>query len=91
MADGGFRPAFNAPYAADPTSGAVAGMSVDDVGSDMVAIWRARMSTEDASAIYEQRVVTVEHVNAQARSSGLTRFILRGTAEDRGPLAWTGR
>lgn len=35
MADGGFRPAYNVQYAADTGSGAVAGVSVDNVGSDM--------------------------------------------------------
>ena len=34
MAAGGFRPADNVQFAADPRSGAVAGMSVDNVGSD---------------------------------------------------------
>ena len=35
MADGGFRPAYNVQFAADTQSGAVAGVSVDNVGSDM--------------------------------------------------------
>ncbi len=35
MADGGFRPAYNVQFAADTTSGAVAGVSADNVGSDM--------------------------------------------------------
>jgi hypothetical protein len=35
MADGGFRPAYNVQFAADTKSGAVAGVSVDNVGSDM--------------------------------------------------------
>ena len=35
MADGGFRPAYNVQFAADTGSGAVAGVSVDNVGSDM--------------------------------------------------------
>ena len=35
MADGGFRPAYNVQFAADTTSGAVAGVSVDNLGSDM--------------------------------------------------------
>ncbi len=34
MADGGFRPADNAQFAADNRSGAVAGVSVDYTGSD---------------------------------------------------------
>jgi transposase len=35
MADGGFRPAYNVQFAADTKSGAVAGVAVDNVGSDM--------------------------------------------------------
>jgi transposase len=35
MADGGFRPAYNVQFACDTTSGAIAKVSVDNVGSDM--------------------------------------------------------
>ena len=35
MADGGFRPAYNVQFAADTQSGAVAGVAVDNIGSDM--------------------------------------------------------
>jgi transposase len=35
MADGGFRPAYNVQFAADTKSGAIAGVSVDNIGSDM--------------------------------------------------------
>lgn len=35
MADGGFRPAYNVQFAADTESGAIAGVSVDNNGSDM--------------------------------------------------------
>jgi transposase len=35
MADAGFRPACNVQFAADTRSGAVAGVAVDNVGSDM--------------------------------------------------------
>jgi transposase len=35
MADGGFRPAYNVQYACDSRSGAIALVSVDNVGSDM--------------------------------------------------------
>jgi transposase len=35
MADGGFRPAFNVQFAADTKSTAIAGVSVDNSGSDM--------------------------------------------------------
>lgn len=35
MADGGFRPAYNVQFAADTKSGAVAGVALDTIGSDM--------------------------------------------------------
>ena len=35
MADGGFRPAYNVQFAADTESDAIAGVSVDNIGSDM--------------------------------------------------------
>ena len=35
MADGGFRPAYNVQFAGDTRSGAVAGVAVDNSGSDM--------------------------------------------------------
>ena len=145
MADGGFRPAYNVQFVCDTTSGAIAKVSVDNVGSDMgkmapmsealaddygqrprqhladggfakladitalaqagvetflpvptprnaerdryaplpgdppeVAAWRERMNTDDAKAIYKERASTVECANAQARSHGLTRFLVRG-------------
>ena len=34
MADGGFRPAYNVQFASDTTSGAIAGVAVDNCGSD---------------------------------------------------------
>lgn len=35
MADGGYRPAYNVQFAVDTESGAIAGVSVDNIGSDM--------------------------------------------------------
>jgi transposase len=35
MADGGFRPAYNVQFATDTKSTAIAGVSVDNIGSDM--------------------------------------------------------
>jgi transposase len=35
MADGGFRPAYNVQFSSDTTSGAIAGVAVDNSGSDM--------------------------------------------------------
>jgi len=52
MADGGFRPADNVQFAADTRSGAVAGVSVDTVGSD-----KGRMApmSEALAAAYGRR------------------------------------
>ena len=47
-------------------------------------VWRARMETEDAKEIYEQRAATAEWVNAQARERhGLQRIVVRGLAKVR--------
>ena len=35
MADGGFRPAYNLGFATDPQSGMIAGVSLDNRGTDM--------------------------------------------------------
>jgi hypothetical protein len=35
MADGGFRPAYNVQFATDTKSTVIAGVSVDNIGSDM--------------------------------------------------------
>ncbi len=43
-----------------------------------VAMWRARMETEEAKAIYKERAATSECVNAQARRHGLTQLMVRG-------------
>lgn len=52
MADGGFRPAYNVQFAADTRSGAVAGVAVDNVGSDM---GRMAPMNEALAAAYGQR------------------------------------
>ena len=52
MADGGFRPAYNVQFASDTTSGAIAGVAVDNSGSDMGKM--APMS-EALGAQYGQR------------------------------------
>ncbi len=52
MADGGFRPAYNVQFAADTRSVAVAGVGVDNVGSDMAKM--APMN-EALAASYGQR------------------------------------
>jgi len=57
MADGGFRPAYNVQFASDTTSGAIAGVTVDNSGSDMGKL--APMS-EALGAHYGQR--PCEHV-----------------------------
>src|SRR3954470_2957608 len=50
MADGGYRPAYNVQFASDTRSGAIAGVSVDTVGSDM-----GKMAPMNEAADYGQR------------------------------------
>jgi transposase len=52
MADGGFRPAFNVQFASDTQSYAIAGVSVDNVGSDM---GKMTPMNETLAADYGQR------------------------------------
>ena len=149
MADGGYRPAYNAQFAADTDSQVIVGVAAVTTGSDRaelipmleqiearcggcpeeyladggfnthaqieqaegrttvympvpqskkaeadpyapkdkdskpVAIWRERMGSDYAKAIYPQRAATIECVNAIARERGLTRLRVRGTAKVR--------
>ena len=46
--------------------------------TDATALWRARMGTPAAKAIYKQRAATAEWVNAQARNRGLYQVTVRG-------------
>ncbi|HSL50007.1 MAG TPA: IS1182 family transposase [Candidatus Deferrimicrobiaceae bacterium] len=52
MADGGFRPAYNVQFAADTKSGAVAGVAVNNIGSDM---GRMEPMSEALEAAYGRR------------------------------------
>jgi transposase len=52
MADGGFRPAYNVQFVSDTTSGAIAAVAVDNIGSDMGKL--VPMS-EALAAYYGQR------------------------------------
>lgn len=52
MADGGFRPAFNVQFASDTKSGAIAAVSVDNIGSDL---GKMAPMNEALEAAYGQR------------------------------------
>lgn len=54
--------------------------------SALVAVWRKRMGTEQAKAIYRERASTAECVNALARERGLTRLRVRGVAKAKSVL-----
>jgi transposase len=54
--------------------------------SEAVAEWRARMGTEEAKMIYQERAATAECVNALARERGLIRLRVRGKSKVRGVL-----
>ena len=56
--------------------------------SPEVAIWRQRMSTEEAKEIYKQRAATVECANALARQRGLRQFTVRGPVKTRTVTLW---
>jgi hypothetical protein len=47
--------------------------------SQAVREWRARMTTDEAKAIYKERGSTAELVNAHCRAQGLWQFLVRGT------------
>jgi hypothetical protein len=46
-----------------------------------IAVWRERMGTPEARAIYKERAATAECVNAQARNRGLRELPVRGLAK----------
>jgi transposase len=46
--------------------------------TDTTAMWRARMATDEAKAIYRQRASTAEWANAHARNRGLYQVTVRG-------------
>lgn len=50
------------------------------------AVWRARMATDAAKAIYMERASTAECVNALARNRGLIQLRVRGLAKTRSVL-----
>jgi transposase len=54
--------------------------------SALVAIWRQRMQTDQAQAIYKERAATAECVNALARERGLTRLRVRSVTKAKAVL-----
>jgi len=56
--------------------------------TEVTAVWRARMGTEQAKAIYRQRGQTAEWVNAGARNRGLYRLSVRGQAKALAVALW---
>ena len=53
-----------------------------------VALWRQRMGTAEAQAIYKERASTAEWVNAMARNRGLYPFGVRGRLKVLAVLLW---
>jgi transposase len=50
--------------------------------SESVAAWRARMKTDEAKEVYQQRAATSETINADARTNrGMAPFSVRGIAK----------
>ena len=48
--------------------------------SQEVAVWRQRMASDEAKAVYRQRGAIAEWTNAQVRQHGLSQFAVRGLA-----------
>lgn len=80
MADGGFRPAYNVQFAADTTSGAVAGVAVDNIGSDMgrmepmSAALEATYGRRPAEHLADGGFAKLGDITALARA-GVTPFV----------------
>lgn len=87
LAEAGVTAFVPVPKPRDPARDRFAPRADD---TEAVADWRARMNTDDAKTIYKQRAATIERVNAQARNSGLTRFIVRGIEKARTVACWYG-
>ena len=49
--------------------------------TEEVVAWRARMATEEAKAIYQERGATAEWANAQTRQHGVSQLTVRGLAK----------
>jgi transposase len=49
--------------------------------TELTAVWRARMGTQEAKGIYKERGQTAEWVNAGARNRGMYRLNVRGLAK----------
>jgi transposase len=88
MADGGFRPAYNVQFVSDTTSGAIAGVAVDNSGSDMGKM--APMS-EALAAQYGQRAgeyladggyAKLDDIKALA-AAGVTAYVPVPTPRDK--------
>jgi len=56
--------------------------------TDEMAAWRARMSTDEAKAVYAQRAATAEFPNAGCRNRGLRQFVVRGLQKVRSVSLW---
>lgn len=75
MADGGFRPAYNVQFAADTKSGAVAGVAVDNIGSDM---GRMKPMSEALEAAYGRRPTQHLADGGFAKSGDITALARAG-------------
>lgn len=53
-----------------------------------VALWRQRMGTASAQAIYRERAQTAEWANAGMRNRGLYQFRVRGLAKVKAVVLW---
>ena len=88
MADGGFRPAYNVQFVSDTTSGAIAAVSVDNIGSDM---GKLLPMNEALAALYGQRpgehladggYTKLDDIKALAEA-GVTAYVPVATPRDK--------
>lgn len=56
--------------------------------SEVIALWRERMGSDEAKEIYKQRAATAECVNAIARGRGLTQLLVRGLNKVKAVALW---
>jgi transposase len=56
--------------------------------SPAVGVWRERMASAEAKAIYKERAATAECVNAQARNRGLLQLRVRGQLKAKAIALW---
>ena len=88
MADGGFRPAYNVQFASDTASGAIAAVSVDNIGSDMGKLLpmnealAARYGQRPGEHLADGGYTKLDDIKALAEA-GVTAYVPVATPRDK--------